>query len=146
MIIKRRRFMLPFGKNHTGIVKMLKSGDATQYLAFSPVGFSGAVILFHIAENKDFADGVNNCYFADLFVKPKFRHKGIGGKLMKRIMIDAKKQGFKYLYCGVYCDNEIGCNWYLSMGFEDTGDTFFQNPVFSKVRYKKEVKVLRYIL
>jgi ribosomal-protein-alanine N-acetyltransferase len=54
---------------------------------------------------------------ANFAVSPDHRSKGIGEKLMKRILLEAKEKGCKSIVLGVRESNKTAINLYVKFGF-----------------------------
>ena len=67
-------------------------------------------------------------YLYDLKVNTKYRHNGIGKKLIEEGKKIATANGYKGIYTQAQNNNLIACKFYLKTGFEIGGiDTMFYN-------------------
>ena len=58
-------------------------------------------------------------YIYNLYVKPKFRNKSIGKKLIKQSMDWMKSQGIREIFLSVYDHNPRAKKLYRKLGFKD---------------------------
>ena len=63
----------------------------------------------------------NECELNNLAVLPKYRHCGIGGKLLEHAYESAKNQGCKRIKIGIVEENKILRKWYEQNGAIHTG-------------------------
>lgn len=63
----------------------------------------------------------NQMELANFAVSPDYRSKGIGEKLMKRILLEAKEKGCKSIVLSVRESNKAGINLYTKFGFVEVG-------------------------
>ena len=67
----------------------------------------------------------NECELNNVCVLPKYRHKGIGDKLLEHAFAIAKGLGCTKMNIGIVEENEILKKWYASYGFVHTGTQKF---------------------
>lgn len=92
------------------------------YIAFEdgkPVGFAAL-------EKADSRTG----YLEKLAVLPDCRHKGYGKKLVDFIFHRAKELGLEQISIGIVNENTVLKNWYISLGFKETGLKTFPHLPF----------------
>jgi ribosomal-protein-alanine N-acetyltransferase len=58
---------------------------------------------------------------ANFAVSPDYRSKGIGEKLMKRILLEAKERACKSIILSVRESNKLAINLYTKFGFVEVG-------------------------
>ena len=61
------------------------------------------------------------CELSNLSVLPKYRHQGIGEKLLKHAMDTARKQHCKVINLGIVEENTVLRQWYERNGAVHTG-------------------------
>ena len=61
------------------------------------------------------------CELKRLYVKPEFRGEGLGDLLLERIMGDARRIGYKYMYLDTLPFLKTAINMYRRRGFEEIG-------------------------
>ena len=59
------------------------------------------------------------CRIFDLYVKPEFRGRGIGKRLLEAAINEIKSRGIKTIRIDVISSNERAINLYRKFGFED---------------------------
>ena len=57
----------------------------------------------------------------DIIIREGYRNVGIGTKMLKTLIIQAKKMGLKMLYLGVFSTNKLAYHVYEKVGFKETG-------------------------
>ncbi len=72
----------------------------------------GYTCLWHLDDQMEIAN------FA---ISPDHRSKGIGEKLMKRILLEAKERGCKSIVLSVRESNKAAINLYIKFGFVEVG-------------------------
>lgn len=58
-------------------------------------------------------------YLADIFVLEKYRGRGIGEELTKRLLEWFKARGMRWIIVGAYTDNVPAIKFWKKMGFKD---------------------------
>jgi|GEM_PF-259591 len=64
----------------------------------------GELYIFWDSEDKDEANGLNRAYLCAYRIQKEYQGKGIGSKLMKRVIVRVKERGFTELTIGI--DND----------------------------------------
>ena len=67
----------------------------------------------------------NECELSNLSVLPKYRHKGIGGKLLQHAVKTAREHNCTVMNLGIVEENTVLRNWYESYGAIHTGTEKF---------------------
>ena len=77
-----------------------------------PVGYIAA-------EPKDFDYRLSKCIeINNMGVSPKYRSKGVGSELIRRVVEKAKERGYKRIYVTSYWKNDGAVSFYEKNGFE----------------------------
>ena len=69
--------------------------------------------------------GGKTCELNNLSVLPEFRHKGIGGELLKHAFEKGKELGCNLMRIGIVDENKVLRKWYEGYGVEHTGSMKF---------------------
>lgn len=56
-------------------------------------------------------------YLGFIMLKDSYQNKGLGGSMIRTISVSAARNGFMRIELGCFEDNEIGCKFWLRMGF-----------------------------
>ncbi|MGB9721631.1 MAG: GNAT family N-acetyltransferase [bacterium] len=96
------------------------SPDGRLILAVNDGKIAGCVALRKLA--------VNICEMKRLYVKPEFRGMGIGKKLVKFIIDEAKKIGYSYMKLDTVPAMKEAIALYRSMGFYEI-EAYRENPI-----------------
>lgn len=56
-------------------------------------------------------------YLNRLSVLPKYRHRGIGAKLVKHVIEYSRSKNIKFVSIGIIASHEVLKKWYLDLGF-----------------------------
>jgi N-acetylglutamate synthase-like GNAT family acetyltransferase len=78
-------------------------------------------------------------YIERLAVLPEYRHNGYGKLLMDYIMDRAMEKRGNKVSVGIINENTILKNWYLSLGFTETGIKKFEHLPFTVCFLEKEL-------
>jgi GNAT superfamily N-acetyltransferase len=82
-------------------------------------------------------------YFARrLAVLPAYWRRGIGEALMARAVACVRESGGAVIHIGIVYENTVLKNWYLSLGFRETGTETFPGLPFTVGFLEKEIQQL----
>ena len=70
------------------------------------------------------------CYLERLSVIPAERNKGLGDKLVKQMFQEARSMNFETMGIGIIAKQHELKNWYLKLGFVETGRKKFDHLPF----------------
>jgi L-amino acid N-acyltransferase YncA len=56
-----------------------------------------------------------------VYVDPNHSKKGIGSKLLRRVILESEKEGIWTLQAGVFCENEASIRLHKKQGFREIG-------------------------
>lgn len=91
-------------------------------------------------QNFEFIHG--KCHLLSLATNPKYRHRGIGGKLMLETVHIAKSKNINDIYFEVRTKNVNAWKMYETIGFRRTGirKNYYKRPIDDAYiyKYKKE--------
>ena len=104
------------------------------YIAFLEGKPAGCIGL------RDMGDG--NCEMKRLYVKPDARHAGIGRILVDRIIGDAGKIGYGYMYLDTLPELETAIKMYLERGFEII-EKYNDSPVDTTIYMRKKLNTIK---
>ncbi len=79
----------------------------------------------------------NVCWIYDIRVKPEYRRKGLGKKLLKEGIHWAQSEGFSKIGLHVFGSNSNAYNLYRKMGFE-VDHCYFQKPLDVKLIHESQ--------
>lgn len=71
-----------------------------------------------------------DCFLDEIYIKPEFRHKGIGSHVMNFIEDYLKQNNFKAMHLIVYDHNKPAFEYYIKNGFK-AHDAKFMTKIFS---------------
>ncbi len=100
------------------------------YIAFVDGQVAGCIALRKI--DKD------NCEMKRLYVKPQHRNKNIGGKLVKRILKEAKEIGYKHVLLDTLPFLEPAIYMYKKCGFYEI-ESYNNNPMDNLIYLKYDL-------
>ncbi|MBR2806808.1 MAG: GNAT family N-acetyltransferase [Oscillospiraceae bacterium] len=104
--------------------------DGKLYIAFmddDPVGCVGL---------RNMGDG--NCEMKRLYVRPDARHLGAGKVLVDRIIGDAERMGYSYMYLDTLPELDTAIRMYLERGFEII-EQYNDSPVDTTIYMRKRL-------
>lgn len=81
----------------------------------------GQVFLQLVSDRKELADGWKRAYLYSLRVKPAWRNRGIGSKILSVLEDDLLKMNYSSLTLNVARDNEGAIRLYERLGFKIVG-------------------------
>ena len=67
----------------------------------------------------------NECELGNLSVRPEYRHRGIGGKLLQHAMKTARERNCTVIHLGIVEENTVLRKWYEGYGAIHTGTEKF---------------------
>lgn len=70
----------------------------------------------------------NTCEMKRLFVRPGFRHMGLGTLLSKKIINHARFAGYQIMYLDTLARLQAAITLYYSLGFQET-EPYYHNPL-----------------
>ena len=86
----------------------------------------GELYVFWDLPDKDFADGHHTAYLCAFRVKKEYRGRGLGTRLMERVLEELKAKGYRRATIGVAGDEALNIKLYRRLGFtEKVKDCFF---------------------
>jgi GNAT superfamily N-acetyltransferase len=94
------------------------------YLLYVNDALAGCVALRKMDKEK--------CELKRLYVKPKFRGEGYGDLLLERIMGDARRIGYKYMYLDTLPFLKTALRMYKRFGFEEI-ERYNDSPLDSTI-------------
>lgn len=74
-----------------------------------------------------------------IYVAPDYWGQGIGRSLLERLQGDLRDRGFDTLVLSVFAENDVGVEFYQSMGFERTAETNSERFEARQYEYKKDL-------
>ena len=98
------------------------------YLLYVNDELAGCVALRKMDKEK--------CELKRLYVKPRFRGEGLGDLLLERIVGDARRIGYKYMYLDTLPFLERAIGMYKRCGFEEIqryNDSPLDNTIFMRL-------------
>lgn len=101
-----------------GISKFLKRNPTTNFIAMDNCKIVGVILCGH--------DG-RRAYIYHTAVDEKYRGKGIGKKLVDKVMDTLKQEGINKAALVVFSNNEIGNGFWSSTGWERREDLNYYN-------------------
>ena len=96
----------------------LLSGNRTTYIYTVDDEFVGEISLVRDMKDSDYTISGKRAYVSRLIVKPEFRRRGIGRKLVDFIFEEAIKSDYSELSIGVDVDNFAALKLYVNAGFD----------------------------
>lgn len=88
--------------------------------------------------------GEGICEMKRLFVREKYRGKGIGRKLALEIIFDAKNTGYSLMRLDTLSKLNEAISLYNSLGFKKT-DPYYNNPLPGVVYWELNLKASKFI-
>lgn len=70
-------------------------------------------------------------YLEKLAVLPEYRHNGYGGELVRFVLDTAAARGAKKLSIGIIHEQTVLREWYIDIGFSETGTRKFEHLPFT---------------
>jgi len=74
--------------------------------------------------------GPQVCYLERLAVLPPYRHRGLGERLVRHVLDEARAVGAERVQIGIIAAQTELRDWYLELGFEDMGSKVFEHLPF----------------
>ncbi len=100
------------------------------YLAYCDGELSGCIGLKKIDEQ--------NCEMKRLYVRPQFRGKKIGSRLVEKVITDAKEIGYKYMLLDTFPFLKPAIHMYTKFGFYPI-ERYNDNPMDESVYMKLDL-------
>lgn len=82
--------------------------------------------------------GDGNCEMKRLYVRPDARHLGAGKVLVDRIIGDAERMGYHYMYLDTLPEFDTAIRMYLERGFEII-EQYNDSPVDTTIYMRKRL-------
>ena len=100
------------------------------YVALCDESIAGCIALRKIDDE--------NCEMKRLYVRPKYRGKGIGSILVKQIIDDARKIGYKHILLDTLPFLKTAINMYKSYGFYEI-ESYNNSPMDNLIYLKYDL-------
>jgi ribosomal protein S18 acetylase RimI-like enzyme len=120
----RKADLFDFNSNWNGgeeagrqFLKHLKDETAELWVAEEKGQIVGQVYCFLTLKDKEFANGKTRAYITNFYVKPDYRGKGIGTKLIEKIFEKLKQNDFLEVTIGVDETERKNVRFYDKLGF-----------------------------
>ena len=104
-----------FAKN--GFLSLVKDENLIPFFAIYKGRMIGKIYFIKKLDDTDTADGKEIGYICNLYVKPKYRHNGIGTALVNCAKEYAKENGFSKICLGVEESELRNVKLYNALGF-----------------------------
>lgn len=88
----------------------------------------GELYVFHDLEDKDFADGKRTAYLCAFRIRTAFRGRGLGTKLICRVIEHTKDLGYQRISIGVDAADVANIRLYKRRGFTIKGKECAEDP------------------
>lgn len=117
-------------KFHTSdfFAENLQSGNAEFWAIDLNGSIIGELYLFKRLDDRDFADGETTAYLYGFYIDEAYRGRGMGKRLMNRVLERLCELGFQYATLGVEPDRQENVRLYTKMGFTEEVKTTTLNP------------------
>ena len=96
----------------------LRTGNRMTWVYETDGQFVGEISLVHAHPDPDYTVQGSRAYISRLVVKPEYRRRGIGRRLVRFVAAKAAKLGYKELSIGVDLDNYPAIRLYAEEGFD----------------------------
>ena len=111
-----------YRRMYTNLYRNTKSGRTLMWLIEEPsAGIIGQAFVMLISSERNAADGVQRAYVFAFRVKPNWRGRGIGTKLMHFVEDDLRQRGFSIVTLNVAKDNPDALRLYKRLGYKIIG-------------------------
>ena len=105
----------------------IASGNAVFWTVEEKGALIGELYAFlDIEEDRDFADGKTTAYLCAFRIRPEYRGRGLGTRLMETALADLKGRGFRRATIGV--SDERNERMYRRMGFDTKVKECYSDP------------------
>jgi len=111
-------------KGNTGTLCIIQSLN-------DPIGY------FCIAFSYTLEHYGKDCFLDEIYIKPEFRHKGIGTEVMKYIENYLEQNNFKAIHLIVYDKNPAAFKYYVKNGFQVQKASFMSKLLNQKSKISK---------
>jgi GNAT superfamily N-acetyltransferase len=106
----------------------MESGNAEFWAIEYHARIIGELYLFKHLDDPDFADGYTTAYLYGFQIEEIMRGKGLGTRLMNRVLERLYELNFNYVTLGVEPHKEANIRLYTRMGFKEEIKTVSENP------------------
>ena len=118
---------------NTGTLRKQITGDRDFFVLEKENIIIGTVAVEKSQKEKD------TFYIERLAVLPEHRHNGYGKMLMEFAMDQVREENGKKVSIGIINENTMLKNWYISLGFTETGTKKFSHLPFTVCFLSKEL-------
>jgi ribosomal protein S18 acetylase RimI-like enzyme len=94
--------------------------DGRLYIAYVDGEVAGCIGLRRFDDTR--------CELKRLYIRPPFRHLGLGKQLSLRIIYDARQIGYRYILLDTLSSMTPAMNLYQKLGFEEIS-AYYHNPI-----------------
>ncbi len=113
---------LHFRRVFQDVYKRIEKGTVKSWVALTQDDqMIGQVFLQLTSDRKELADGWKRAYLYSLRVKPAWRNRGIGSKILSVLEEDLLKMNYSSLTLNVARENEGAIRLYERLGFQIVG-------------------------
>lgn len=99
--------------NKQEIKRLLTDENMIGYMVYD----GNYIIAYLIGETKHLTDGRIVYYISYMYVAPKYRKHKIGSYLLKKVILDTKNRGLKFILLTYDVSNNKLLNFYTKFGF-----------------------------
>jgi len=111
-----------FRRLYADTYSMVQQSKAIIWIAeVNGSGLIGQCFVSLIGNRPELADGVIRAYIYGFRIKPRFRNRGIGTKMMNIVEKDLTKRGFRQITLNVGQENHAAKRFYNRLGYVIVG-------------------------
>lgn len=117
--LERQCFSQPW--SYQGLAYELENPTARFFVAQAQERLLGYAGMYHVADEG---------YLANLAVSPEYRRRGVGKRLLERLIALAREENLAFLSLEVRASNSAAISMYAAQGFKKAGvrKNFYQSP------------------
>lgn len=108
-------------------------GDDRQFCLVAKVNDLPIGMMMNCGRTGLQTDGVYEPWCAGLYVVEAYRRRGIGKRLMQRVLDVARQNGFAKIYLGT--DKEFLVKWYMRLGWKTVGNAYDGDHHYSVMEF-----------
>lgn len=107
-----------FRRVYAEAYQRMQRGLSVLWVADHPErGLVGQVFIQLICDRPELADGVERAYLYSFRVRPEYRSRGLGARIMETVEEDLRERGFQYVTLNVARDNPRAQQLYVRRGY-----------------------------
>lgn len=140
-----------FRRLYQEVFQAAQRREAVLWMAEAPgIGLIGQLFVQLLSAQNELADGYTRAYIFGFRIRPSYRGKGVGSRMLIQVEGDLLRRGYRSAILNVNQDNHLALKFYSRHGYEIVGseagrwsyiDQFGQRQVVNEPAWRMEKRL-----